>query len=267
MSAGARRPHFSAGFRGILMRNSIAIVILSAILLTAAVADAGEICGDVNDNGQVSASDALQVLRKSVDQPVELDCGPTGPLAKTGDTIEYGKSTDGAIQAGTGESFRDNLDGTITDNRTGLMWEKKDNSGGIHDQVARYLWCADEDEDEFCDNENDEMDGSVATVFLATLNADSFAGYDDWRLPNAFELYSLTNLGEVVPATYAAFHSNCTGECTVLTCSCTSTNGYWSSTTYLGDSRYAWNEGFASGNTDPMPKPYSQRVRAVRDPG
>src|SRR5262249_769349 len=37
-------------------------------------------------------------------------------------------------------NFVDNGDGTITDTRTGLMWEKKDQSGGLHDVNAHYVW-------------------------------------------------------------------------------------------------------------------------------
>jgi len=43
-------------------------------------------------------------------------------------------------QAGATLSYTDNGDGTITDNNTRLMWEKKDDSGGIHDQDNGYTW-------------------------------------------------------------------------------------------------------------------------------
>jgi len=32
------------------------------------------------------------------------------------------------------------VNGTVTDNMTGLMWEKKDNSSGIHDMDNIYTW-------------------------------------------------------------------------------------------------------------------------------
>ena len=37
--------------------------------------------------------------------------------------------------------FVDNGDGTITDTQTGLMWEKKDQSGGAHDVDALFPWA------------------------------------------------------------------------------------------------------------------------------
>jgi len=37
--------------------------------------------------------------------------------------------------------LQDNGDGTITNVSTGLVWEKKDDSGGIHDKDNRYVWA------------------------------------------------------------------------------------------------------------------------------
>lgn len=64
-------------------------------------------------------------------------------------------------------SFTDNEDGTITDNVTGLMWQKQ------NDGIDRH-WP---DAISYCDN-----------LILA--------GYTDWILPNAFELQSILNYGE-----------------------------------------------------------------------
>jgi hypothetical protein len=38
----------------------------------------------------------------------------------------------------SGDHFVDNGDGTITDTQTGLIWEKKDQGGGLHDSNTRY---------------------------------------------------------------------------------------------------------------------------------
>jgi len=59
-------------------------------------------------------------------------------------------------------SFADNGDGTVTDKATGLMWMQNDNGSPV-------LW------------EN----------ALSYAEAYSFAGYSDWRLPDAKELQSL----------------------------------------------------------------------------
>ena len=67
---------------------------------------------------------------------------PRAQVLKTGATVGSGPSDDGSVQAGAPRSFTDNGDGTITDNTTGLMWEKKDDFGGLHDQDNTYTWTS-----------------------------------------------------------------------------------------------------------------------------
>ncbi len=68
-----------------------------------------------------------------------------------------------ALYSGIQPSYRDNGDGTVTDLKTGLMWQK--------DTGVKMTWDA------------------------AARGADSFnlAGYSDWRMSNIKELYSLIN--------------------------------------------------------------------------
>jgi hypothetical protein len=76
--------------------------------------------------------------------------------------------------------FIDNSDGTITDRATCLMWEKKDDAGGIHDKDNLYTWskC---DQWPYC-----EPSGTAFTEFLVKLNTPPcFAGHCDWRLPKS----------------------------------------------------------------------------------
>ena len=76
----------------------------------------------------------------------------------------------------------DNGDGTVTDNKTGLQWEKKDNvCPGIHCVDDTYTWSS-----------VPSAAGTADTVFLPALNAGSgFAGHTDWRLPTAAELQTI----------------------------------------------------------------------------
>ncbi|MUU78225.1 Lcl C-terminal domain-containing protein [Winogradskyella endarachnes] len=60
--------------------------------------------------------------------------------------------------------FTDNNDGTITDNATGLMWMKNDNGEGV-------IW----------------------KDALSYAESSEYAGYNDWRLPNAKELQSIVD--------------------------------------------------------------------------
>jgi len=160
-----------------------------------------------------------------------------------------GTGQDGDLQKGAPLSYTDNGDGTITDNNTGLMWEKLSMDGSVHDVSNTYTWA------------------NAFAQHVATLNGTSFAGHTDWRVPNVKELQN------IVPAVSPAFNNNCTSGCTVLTCSCTtSSSGYWSSTTVAGQARpgdppgptFAWFVLFDEGNVQGADKSEVNFVRGVR---
>ncbi|HYD49915.1 MAG TPA: hypothetical protein VEB21_16270, partial [Terriglobales bacterium] len=91
----------------------------------------------------------------------------TGAFPATGQTISYQAGDDGDVELGAAAALVDNGDGTITDNRTGLMWEKKDRSGGLHDRGNTYHW--------------DHATNPDTTDFINALNGmPCFAGYCDW---------------------------------------------------------------------------------------
>lgn len=100
-----------------------------------------------------------------------------------------GTGQDGDLQAGAPRSYTDNGNGTITDNVTGLMWEKITNPTG----------CP-------------FSDWAGAFARIATLNATNFAGYNDWRLPNVNELQSLIDYGRQQPSIDPVFN-NLPGIC------------------------------------------------------
>jgi hypothetical protein len=184
-------------------------------------------------------------------------------LLKTGESTPFGPGSDGDLQYGAARSYTDNGDGTITDNSTGLMWEKKTQDGSIHSAWATYSWSGPSL------GTTNIMDGSITSTFLATLNGGSgFAGHTDWRIPNRVELESLLNLQNYYPAVDSVFDTNCEADCTVMTCSCTQSVAYWSSTTtapvFNPTSPGAWTVDFSQGFTAYSAKPTNQAVRAVR---
>ncbi len=256
------------------MRSAIAVV-LCGLVVVAEVVPAGAQatcnpvgpCGDVDGSGGVAASDALRVLRESVGLDGNVLClceadgaAVTQPL-KTGQTECYnaagtavscvGTAQDGELQLGAARSFTDNGDGTITDETTGLQWEKLSDDGSVHDWNSQYTW-----EDAFGKTD--------------ALNAASFAGHSDWRLPNRFELETLVNLAAPIPlesdpATYSIFHGGCALGCPPTTCSCTRSNFYWSSTTLARFPAMAWCMSFIDGATDSdLKTPSTHFARAVR---
>jgi hypothetical protein len=201
-------------------------------------------------------------------------------LEATGQTTSYGTGSDGDLQEGVARLYLDNGDGTITDLHTRLMWEKKSDDGSIHDWSNTYSWGE--------TSSPYTMDGTMVTTFLDTLNnrcADEttdcttngnadctgigdgkcgFAGHRDWRIPNVNELQSLVDYQNVTPAVDTAFNTNCTSGCTVLTCSCTWSFQYWSSTTYQIFPSSAWFVNFGGGAVGAPDKGSFDYVRAVR---
>jgi len=187
---------------------------------------------------------------------------PAQPL-RSGQTTAYGTGSDGDLKKGVAQSFTDNGDGTITDTKTGLMWEKKSDDGSIHDKDNYYTWGM--------DGSPYTMNRTMVTTFLASLNtAPCFAGYCDWRIPNRPELLTLVNLETWSPATFTEFNTSCAAGCTVdgaggtTKCSCTQSSLYWSSSTYQYNPGNAWGVNFGGGYTHYLDKTRSTYVRAVR---
>jgi len=182
----------------------------------------------------------------------------TSRILKTGQTTCYndagspiacaGSKRDGEIQAGDAFNYTDNGNGTITDNVTGLMWEKLSDDGSIHDKDNQYA-------------------GLTAAIAKATsLNTANFAGHNDWRIPNLRELESLPDYSLYNLAVRAPFRTNCVANCTVLTCSCTKANIYFTSTVYTGYPAAVWKINMIDGDVyagDAVDTHYARAVRTA----
>lgn len=192
--------------------------------------------GDVNADAGIDLSDAMTILghlflggpTELVPLCASLDSSPVLPA--TGQTKCYDVmgnvidcvgeicvGQDAAYLAGCPAEgrFVDNGDGTVSDNCTGLMWQKVagDTNGDGQSTDQDYVqWC---DALDFCEGL-------------------TFAGHDDWRLPNVRELQSIIDYGRSGPAidpVFGAFASI-----------------YWSSTTFAGDPDKVWRVQFNFGN-------------------
>jgi len=239
---------------------------------------AAQCCGDCDGDGEVRINELIRAVNNSLDGcPAPTDApthtpaptdAPTHTPAPT-DTPTHTPAPTDTPTPTDGQRFVDNGDGTVSDRETGLMWEKKDDSRRIHDKDNGYTWCG-----ASC-GETNEMDGTILTVFLDTLNdfahggASCFAGYCDWRVPNRKELTSILDLEVFSPAVDPIFHQSATCEgCTDVTlasCSCIAGPAvYWSSTSYALNPSEAWSVGFVGGFVFNYSKSSDLRVRAVR---
>ena len=199
--------------------------------------------------------------------------------------------------------FVDNNDGTITDTQTALIWEKKvaldstSDFANLHDADDSYAWAGNctVNTDKLCQPsaaastactagvEGDATgcaqcvgsDGSCNATdtiwtWVLALNAATFAGHADWRVPTITELESIVDYTVgTSPAVKVPFQgASCGGACTDVTepaCSCTQSDVYWSSATYqFAGGFIAWYAFFRDGYVNVSAKSSLLYVRAVR---
>jgi YVTN family beta-propeller protein len=185
----------------------------------------------------------IMVSLVTIASPLPLNAAGVIGLPRTGQTkcwntageevncqSAQGLGQDGALQAGVAwpsPRFTDHLDGTVTDNLTGLMWLKDANClGTIYPGI----------------DVDGDQDGAVtwqhALEFVAGINAGTYsdcrAGRTDWRLPNRVELASLfdrSRWNPALPEGAPFVHVRSDGP----------TTAYWSSSTvFTADAWYAW---------------------------
>jgi hypothetical protein len=186
------------------------------------------------------------------------DCTPASaaaaPVPQTGQTTSFDTNKpqrdDGALQKGVplpNPRFIDNSNGTITDKLTGLIWLKNAN----------------------CPNGTRVWQGAldfVVGINNGTNNCGDTSNegshQTDWRLPNIRELFSLVDFAFVNPAiSNAAGTGQGSGSDPF---SNFQASNYWSSTTFAGDSGFAWGVNFFFGNVFNVFKGGNLLVTAVR---
>jgi hypothetical protein len=113
-------------------------------------------------------------------------------------------------------AFKDNGDGTVSDNATRLMWTQADSGVGL--------------------------DWQAALAWAQTKNAEFYLGHNDWRLPNAKELQSLVDYSRAPLATDTTQRGAAIDP--IFSCTAIVNEGgepdypfYWSSTSFKDGTR------------------------------
>ena len=142
--------------------------------------------------------------------------------------------------------YTDNLDGTISDARTGLMWTKC-SYGQTYDGNDADL------DGIICEGSVAFGDWTQAFGWAAESDANADYGYSGWRLPNAKELSSIVDFGSFKPAINQSIFPN------------TSSGPYWSSTPSRANLFQAFVVGFQAGDYGGRDRNNLISLRLVRD--
>jgi hypothetical protein len=177
---------------------------------------------------------AIAVKSGSTDSAVATAEYSYLPL-KSGETTSYGAGSDGASQLGIARSYTNNGNGTVTDNATGLLWQR----------------CSLGQTGPAC------AGGAATTQNWATAQTNCAAlttAGKTWRLPSRYELETLTDYGTSNPSINGgAFPA-------------TVVSPYWSSTTYAPATTNAWFVSFNDGGINNNSKTLNSPVRCVSGP-
>lgn len=169
--------------------------------------------------------------------------------------------------------YVDNGDGTVTDNRTGLMWEQKIASNDARCPSAGEPFTGNDvrcTQNYYGWNNNvsplTDPSGTLYSYFLQQLNglnnsggAACFAGYCDWRIPTIGELRSI--LTAQYPAACPAPGPPCIDQTKFGP---TPAASYWSSSSLASDPSNAWLVHFRNGVLGYVNKGNTLYTRAVR---
>jgi len=180
------------------MKKFKIIIFAALFLFTVACSDDDN---EITDSDNNTETNAVDTSTPSVNNYVLIATGQTKTYDEDGleVTVSEGDALygqDGHYKKGEEMEYQDNGDGTVTDLKTGLMWQQDP-------PTDSYTW-------------------SEAKTYCENLELD---GYDDWRMPSCKELYSISNFESGWPylnTTYFYLATNTKDE------------QFWTSNYYVG---------------------------------
>jgi hypothetical protein len=182
------------------------------------------------DDGFVGLSSAGTAARV---WPVRGLTRAPAAIGRTGQAASFAPGDDGASREGVAwpvPRFEDYAAGTRLDLLTGLVWAAEVQSGGpdVCNPGVRKNW-------------------KEALSHVECLNAHEYLGFADWRLPNRRELRSVVNFGVRSGSAWLA-GQGFTVPAGAKGSLC------WSSSTYAGKTKFAWELDLKSGADWPRQK-------------
>jgi hypothetical protein len=270
MAENTRRTPLGVGSRG---RTLLALAPLGLALLGLGVpVHAADVTVQTAPGSSFVVTDTTGASQRfKVLETGQVFLGGLSPVPPVEDIPLCYNATSGQVGAcpgapGAPVGLVDNGDGTVTDNKTGLIWEKKTGTVGslvdcstttcsnLDDVNNLYKWSA----------SGTAPDGGLYTDFLervngklcATSTCPGLAGHSDWRVPTLSELQTIVDLSATGCGTGSPCIMPVFGP-TVLDC-------YWSSAAFAGSPTSAWGVNFFSGDPENDGKTNGYSVRAVR---
>ncbi len=181
-------------------------------------------------------------------------------ILKTGQTTSYANNDDGQLQKGEPHRYyvlsTGQYSGTtnitlnakteahsnecVLDEATGLMWSRNTSLTVGPNSNGTLPWTV-------------NGSGEGIYEYAAAANAASLAGYTDWRVPNIFSLFLLSDLEAT------SGHPDSTAFPTLI-------NQVWSSSTVPNNTAMGYNVAFTTGILQQPVKTNQYVVRLVRGP-
>jgi hypothetical protein len=155
----------------------------------------------------------------------------------------------------------------VQDNHTGLVWEVKTETAGLHHRLGQYTWyntdasthgglegSANNDSDTCYNYNSGDSDSFCNTqAFIARVNSQSLCGATNWRLPNRNELLLIVDFSIIANTRNSDYFPNTVGT------------WYWSSSPFASQTDdVAWYVNFHDGSGSSSSKSFDNYVRLVR---